>query len=166
MTSFGYRTVVLLHVLAVIVGYGSVVLDGVYSAQARRFRGAEAQAVASAHYTAATKFGEGFLYAVPVLGGVAVAASGGAQKGSAAWLWAGLAVFVGTIGVLHGLVKPARRRSLVLFGELTGKQQLGSEQGAELRELARLGQRLSVGSGLINLLLVVGLVIMIFKPGN
>ena len=166
VNSLGYKTAVLLHVLAVVVGFGSLVLDAVYAGQVRRFSGAEAQAVASAHYTATTKFGEGFLYSLPIFGIVAIATSAGAVALHDFWVWASLVVYLATVAALHGLVKPARRRSLVLLGELTGSRDTGRERPVEMKELARLGQRLSVGSGLINVLLFAALILMVFKPGN
>lgn len=162
----GYKLVVVLHILCAIVGFGAIALDSLYAAQTRRFRGPEAHAVAQAHYAATAKVSEPFLYALPVLGILAVLLSSSGAKISMGDSWVSMSflVYIATLGVLHGMVRPARRKALVLLGELAGAQNSGGAQPSQTATLAKLGQKLSLGSALINLLLVIAVILMVFKP--
>jgi len=155
-----YEAWLFLHVACVIIGYGGLALDLLYTNQLRRFSGAEAQAVARANWSASHKFAEWFLYGVPVFG-ILVALDADISLGDP-WLSASFLVYLLSLGVLHGLVNPARRQALVLLGELAG----GRGRQAQAAELARLGRMMSLGQTLFSLFGLIALALMIWQPGR
>lgn len=155
-----YEAWLFLHIACVIIGYGGVALDLIYTNQIRRFAGPEAHAVAAANWAASHKFAEWFLYGVPVFG-ILVALDADISLG-APWLSASFLFYLLSLGVLHGLVNPARRQALVLLGELAGR----GGSSAQGTELARLGRMMSLGQTLFSLLGVIALALMIWQPGG
>jgi hypothetical protein len=165
--SAGYNVFVLLHLVCVIVGYGAVAVDALATAQQRRFSGPEAQAVAQAGYGTSVKLATRVLYGVPIFGIVAVSLSKGDVSMGDAWVSAGFGLWIASIAVLHAVVVPGRRRSLVVLGELAGLR--GDEHGIvppQARELASLGRRIALGNGAIQLLALAAIAVMVWKPGG
>ena len=151
-----------LHIGCVIVGYGGVAMDLLYSNQIRRFAGPEAHAVASANWAVSHKVAEWFLYGVPIFG-ILLALDMDISFGSP-WLSASFLVYLLSLGVLHGLVNPARRQALVLLGELAG--QPTGDGRAQAAELSRLGRMMSLGQSVFSLLGVIALALMVWQPGG
>ena len=63
-----YQFFLFLHILAAIVGFGSVVLNGVYAAQARQRGGREGLAIFQANAFVTMRIAEYAIYAVFVFG--------------------------------------------------------------------------------------------------
>lgn len=167
MGSTGFDLLLILHIVCVIVGYGAVAYDSLGAGQARRFAGAEAYAVAQAGYTTSAKAAQRFLYGVPVFGIAAVAASNGRFSFADLWVSLAFAVYVASLGALHGIVLPAQRRVLVLQGELAGRERRSSPTSgpdSESAILAMLERRQALGRTLFHLLTVAALALMVFKP--
>jgi hypothetical protein len=162
--SAGYNVSVLLHLICVIVGYGALGIDWLSGTQSQRFQGGEAYAVAQARYTTTVKVATRFLYGVPVFGLLAVALSQGDISMGEAWISAALGVWLVSVGVLHGMVIPARRQMLVLLGELAGRPD--DAMSRLTTRLSTAGQKAALGQSLISLLTVAALVLMIWKPGR
>jgi hypothetical protein len=158
-----YEAWLFLHILCVILGYGAVALDLLYTNQIRRFSGAEAHAVAAANWAVSHKFAEWALYGVPVFG-LLIALDADISLGSP-WLSASFLVYLLSLALLHGLVNPARRQALVLLGELAGVRP-GSGRPAQATELGRLGRMMSLGQTLFSLLGAIALALMIWQPGG
>ena len=59
-----YKTLLVLHILTAIVGLGSVMLNGLYAAQAQKRQGPPGRAVSEANF-AVSSVGEYFIYAIP-----------------------------------------------------------------------------------------------------
>lgn len=77
-----YELLVFLHLVAVIVGIGGVMLDGLYAKQAMKGEGTEGVAVSEANFVAVSEanfavsdVAEKFIYAIPVFAILAVFAS-------------------------------------------------------------------------------------------
>lgn len=149
-----------LHIGCAMVGYGGIALDLVHTSQLRRFRGAEAYAVASADYAVSRSFAEYFLYGVLVFG-LTAALAADVSLGET-WLSASFLVYALSLAALHGLVNPARRRSLVLLGQLAGHGGVG-ERGQE-QQLAALGRRMALGQSIFVLTGMVALALMVWQP--
>ena len=66
--STAYKIVLVLHILAAILGFGSVMLNGVYASEVRRRPGPEGAAIADANYRVSFGVAMWFIYAVTVLG--------------------------------------------------------------------------------------------------
>jgi len=159
-----YRVFVFGHIACAIVGFGALALEAVVTGRLDRFDGPDAYAVARASYTSIVKIAEKFLYGLPLFGIGAVAASEGRISFADPWISASFLVYFVAIGVLHGVLNPARRRMLVLLGGLAGATATGSTVEPP-NELLGLGRRLRLGNALLNLTLAVALVLMIWQPG-
>ena len=157
------RLLTLVHVVCAVIGFGGLALHSLTVARLGRLDGAEAYAVARSDY-ARGRLAEKFLYVLPVAGVGAVWASDGRIGFGEAWLGIAAGVYVVALGVLHGVLGPARRRLLVLLGGLAGEPV--SNEGPLRLELGALGRRLSLGSAALDLLLVAALVLMIWQPGG
>src|SRR4051812_39913478 len=112
-----YKFVLVLHNLCAIVGFGAVLLNGVYGAQAKKRGGPGGLAVTEANEFA-SKIGEYFIYAVFVLGMALVGMSDKAWKFSQTWVWLSVVLYIVGLGVAHGVLIPGQKRMIVLQREL------------------------------------------------
>ena len=105
------------------------------------------------------KFAEWFIYAVPLLGIVLVLMSEDVFAFSQAWVSASFVLYIVAIGLFHGLHLPTVRRINAILKETAGGSQ------ASATELDQLGKKAGMVGGLLNLVTVVIVVLMVFKPG-
>lgn len=161
-----YKLVFLLHLIAVIVGFGTVFLNGVYGSIAKRRRGAEGLAVAEANYDVSVKWAEPFIYAVPVLGILLVLLSDDQFKFSQAWVSLSFLLYIVSIGVVHALHLPnLRRMNALMAGLVSSGPAPGSGLPPEVTELEAREKRAAAIGTALNLVLVVLVALMIWKPG-
>lgn len=151
--SFGFKLLLLLHIATVIVGFGGVVLAGVYNRKAMK-SGSAAANISSVNFEV-NKLCEYAIYLVPILGIGLVGASGGAYKFSQAWVSASFALYIVGVGIAHAVMIPSHRKLNAAL----------ASGGPSSPEVPALNQRLAVGGAVLDLLLVVILVLMIWKPG-
>lgn len=175
--SFLYKLMQYLHVTSAILGFGSVFFMGLYGKAASEKKGKEGYAISEA----ANKVGEGlatpFIYAVFVTGILMIVFSSGALKWSALWLELAIVLFVIAIGISHGLHRPNLKKMLALSGELA---EMGPPPGAgggnaggppaggpppQAIELEARGKKAALYGSILNLLVLVTLVLMVWKPG-
>ncbi|MBV8297292.1 MAG: DUF2269 family protein [Acidimicrobiia bacterium] len=157
VTSTGYRIVLALHLLAVIVGFGSVLLNGVYASKARRRGGAEGAAIAEANAEISFGVSMWFVYAIIIFGFALVGMSSKAIKFSQTWVWLSVALYVVIIGLVHGVHRPNVRR----LDELMRQGTAGDREEMERRE--RLAATIG---GVLIVLVVVVVFLMVLKPGG
>jgi len=164
--SDAYNIVKVLHILCAIVGFGAVTLNGLYGAQAKARGGAEAAAIGQAVYRVST-VGEYFIYAVFVLGIALVAMGNNLFDFGQTWLWLSMALYVTGLGLSHGVLRPRVRRMNALLVELAGSPGSGGTgPPPQAVELDALAKQVAATEMVLNLLLVVILVFMVFKPGG
>ena len=154
--STGFRIVLVLHILTVVFGLGSVSLAVVFAAQARRNPGPGVRLLIETQVRMVRLAGW-FVLAVPVFGFALVGMSDDVFSVSQTWVWTSLVVWVLVMGVLHGMVLGAGRRLLAALD--------AAGPGAPPEGVAALGQRLAVGTGVVALLTVVGVVLMVWQTG-
>lgn len=92
-----YKAVFVLHLVAVVVGFGTVALDGVTLRIAQRQGGSEGAAIGEATL-ALTRVARGFLLAVPVLGALLVVLSDGVWGFDQLWTVASLVLWFLAVG--------------------------------------------------------------------
>jgi len=155
IASTPYKIVLVLHILAAIVGFGSVMLNGVYGAEVRKRGGAEGAAIADANYRVSFGVAMYVIYTIPVLGLALVGMSDKAWKFSQTWVWLALLLWFVLVGLVHGVHRPNVRQ----LDELVRN---GSTDVAEMERRARLA---STMGAVLSLIVVVTLVLMVFKPG-
>lgn len=161
-----YKIVLTLHILCAIVGFGAVFLNALYGRQAQARKGPEGLAIAEANYMV-SKVGEYFIYAVVILGVALVLIGDPVVKFSQTWVWLALTLYVVGIGVSHGLLLPRVRRLMALANELnqSGPPAAGSGPPPQVIEMETIGKQVGIWGASLNLLLVVILTLMVFKPG-
>jgi uncharacterized membrane protein len=162
----GYRIVLVAHILFAIVGFGAVVLNGVYAAQMRSRKGPGALAIFEANFKV-SKIGQYCIYVVFVLGLALVGMSDKAWKFDQTWIWLSITLYVIATGISHGLLWPRVRRVGVLMREMVNA---GPPAGAggpppQALELEKIGPQLAMLGMTLNLFLVAILVLMVFRPG-
>jgi uncharacterized membrane protein len=158
-----YRTVLVLHVMTAIVGFGAVFLNGLYAAEAKKRQGPSGRAVIEANF-AVTKVGEKLIYAVPVLGILLVLVSDDAWSFSDTWIWLSMALYVVGIGVSHGVLIPGAKKIMALMLEMESGPPPAGGPPPQVAEIEALGKRQAMAGGFLDVLLVVLVGLMVFKP--
>ena len=164
--SDAYNIVKVLHILCAIVGFGAVTLNGLYGRQIKARGGAEAAAIGQAVYRVST-VGEYFIYAVFVLGIALVAMGNNLFDFGQTWVWLSMVLYITGLGLSHGVLRPRVRRMNALLVELAGSPGPGGAgPPPQAVELDALAKQVAATEMVLNLLLVVILVFMVFKPGG
>jgi uncharacterized membrane protein len=168
ITSTAYKIVLFLHILCAIVGFGTVFLNGLYGAQAKRRPGPGGLAIQEANLFV-SKIAEYFIYAVFILGIGLVSMSDDAWKFSQTWVWLAMLLYIVGIGVSHGVLFPNAKKMRDLAAEMVaaGPPPADAPPGPppQVAEMERRGKTLGAASTFLHLLLAVILVLMIWKPG-
>ncbi|HWH36114.1 MAG TPA: DUF2269 family protein [Acidimicrobiales bacterium] len=163
VTGWLYRTVLLLHILTVVVGFGAFIANASYARLARQRGGAEGLAISQASTAVTRQVALGAIYAVPLFGILLVVLSDGIFGFGDPWVSLSFLLYIVAVALLVAVVLPAQRRADQLGASLVA----GSAGGAGAQsELDALGRKLAASSGAFNLLFVVLLALMIFKPGS
>lgn len=164
MNSFGFHLMVLLHLITVIVGFGGVILNGLYAAQARKRPPAEGLAIMEANTFVSMQVAEKFIYAVPIFGFAAMGMSDEVYKFTQTWIWLSLLVYVIALGVSHAVLMPAVKRMLELQREVVASPPAGGPP-PQAAEMQALGQKIASSSMVLHVSLAIVLVLMVWKPG-
>src|SRR5947209_194309 len=157
ITSNAYRIVLALHILTAIVGFGSVLLNGVYAGKARARGGPEGGAIAQANYEVSFGWSIWFIYAVIILGLALVGMSDKLIKFGQTWVWLSIVLYLAIIGVVHGVHRPNVRRLNDLMGQGTA---------ADREEMERRGRLAEAMGAVMTVLVVVVVFLMVMKPGG
>jgi uncharacterized membrane protein len=164
VTSFAYKLVLLLHILSAIIGFGGVLLNGVYAARAKKRPPAEALAVVEANAWVSIRVAEIFIYLTAVFGLGLLGLSDKVWKFSQTWVWLALVVYVVALGISHGLLMPRVKKLIALMRAVAGSP-ASAGPPPEAAEAARLEPQIGGISVLLDVALVAILVLMIWKPG-
>jgi hypothetical protein len=135
-----YKLLLVLHILCAIIGFGSVYLNALYGQQIRKRQGREGIAIFDANFFV-TRVGQLFIYAVFVFGFALVLVSDDAWKFDQTWVWLAMALYVISLGVAHGVLLPAVKRMGVLMNEL------------------------AAAGAFLDIMVIVILALMVWKPG-
>lgn len=162
---WGYRVLLLLHILTAIVGIGAVFLNALYAAQARKRPGAPGRAVSEANF-AVSAIAEYVIYLVAVFGIVLVLVTD-AWDFDQTWIWLAIVLFVVALGISHGVLIPSHTKMNVLLAELEQAPAPGAAGGGAplLAQVDVLAKRQAAAGAVLDVIVVVFLVLMIWKPG-
>jgi uncharacterized membrane protein len=161
-----YKILLLLHIVTVVVGFGSVALNGVYAARAKKAGGREGVAVAEANTWVSEKVAEPFIYAVPIFGILLVVWSKDVYGFDQAWISLSFLLYIVGLAVAHAVVRPGARRMNALTAQLAASPGASpSGPPPEVAEVEALEKRLALGGAVLNVLVVVIIILMIWKPG-
>jgi uncharacterized membrane protein len=160
-----YRLVLTLHILSVVIGLGSVFLNGLYGAQAKSRRGAEGLAIAEANLKV-TKVAQIFIYLIPLFGIALVFMSDDVVDFGDTWVWLSLVLYLVALGLSHGLLLPAVQRMHVLMREMIAAGPPAGGPPPQAAEMEALGKRVGAVGAALDVLIVVIIGLMVFKPGG
>jgi uncharacterized membrane protein len=165
-----YKLVLALHILAAIVGFGGVFLNALYGQQAKSRRGREGLAIAEANYLV-SNIAEFVIYGVFIFGILLVLLSDEVWTFGQFWIWSSIALFIIGLGVAHAVLRPNVRRMNALMAELAemGSPPMGDSPGGpppQVSELEERGQRVGLAGTTLNVIVVLILFLMIWKPGS
>jgi uncharacterized membrane protein len=152
-----YQLVLVLHILAVIIGFGGMFIAGFYGNEARNRPGREGLAVAETTLKVTSLIPTMAVYTVPILGILLILLSDDTWKFSQPWIGISMALYVVLLVVAITQQVPAIRKMLALRSGAEGAQSL---------EMQALGRKVAIASGIVNLCWVVILFLMVFKPGH
>lgn len=162
-----YEIVKTLHILAAVVGFGAVMLNGFYGAAMKRQRGPEAAFMGRTVYEV-SEIATYFIYAVFLLGFAALGLSDSVWELDQTWIWSSIVLYVVGVGMSHGMLRPNVRRMNELMAELatTGPPPPGAGgPPPQVLELEERGKRQGMISMVLNLIVVVITYLMVAKPG-
>jgi uncharacterized membrane protein len=155
-TSGAYQAVMIVHILAVVVGFGALFVSSVYSVQGRRRGGAERAAISEANEFVATRVAAMAIYAVPILGIALIGMSDKVYKFSQAWVSTAFLLYLVMLAILLAVVRPSYRK---LNGLLRSPS---PDAGA----ISAVEKRMASFVGVNHLLVVVVIYLMVVKPGS
>jgi uncharacterized membrane protein len=158
--SGAYKFVLLLHLVSVVVGLGGVMLNGVYANLAAKGQGSEGVAISEANF-AVSNIAEKLIYLIPIFGIGLVFMSDDVWSFSQTWVWLSLVVYVVAIGLSHSTLIPGHKRLNVLGRQLAAGQ--GGQ--AEVDEMAAINKKMAPVGATLDLLAVVLIALMVWKPG-
>lgn len=153
LSGWGYNLVLTLHVLCVITGFGVILLNGIWGSSLSKLTG-DAAAAMGATLRKVSNVAEGFVYAVPVFGILAVVLSDKAHQFKAPWVSASFALYIVGIGISHGVLRPQTRK---LFA-------WAAEGNPATEERAATEKKVAAVSGVLHLVFAAILLLMVFGP--
>lgn len=112
-----------------------------------------------------SKVGTYFVYAVFLLGLVLVLMSDDVWSFGDTWIWASMLLYIVGIGLSHGIQQPSVRRMIALMEEMETAGSPAAGPPPQAAEMQELGKRLGATGATLNVLLVLILYLMVFKPG-
>jgi uncharacterized membrane protein len=167
--SDAYNVVLVLHILTVIIGLGAVFLNAIYGMQAKARQGPEALAIMQANFKV-TEIAQYFIYAIPIFGIALVFMSktDGIQfyDWDQTWIWLSLVLYIVALGLSHGVLMPSVKRMQVLVGEMIAAGPPAGGPPPQAAEMEQLGKRVAPVGATLNLLVIVIVALMVFKPGG
>jgi uncharacterized membrane protein len=149
-----YKLVLLLHILAAIIGFGGMFIAGFYGIESRRLPGDEGLVVAQATLKVSGQVPTVAVCAVPILGILLILMSDDVWQFSQAWISLSFLLYFVLMGLATGLQVPTIRKLVALRAA-----------GGNATQVEALGKRAAAVGAVVNVLWVITLALMVFKPG-
>jgi hypothetical protein len=163
-----YKLVYLLHLGAVIVGFGSAIVGSFLAARARDLAPAEQRVLVRVANQVGRALTTGPVVAAGLLCLVLVLLSEDTFTFAQMWISLAFLLYFGVVGVLVFLVNPNARAMDGLGDALAGGSVTASKTGGPPREAAELAERAKKAAaftGIVHLLWLLLLIDMVWKPG-
>ncbi|MEO5842857.1 MAG: DUF2269 family protein [Acidimicrobiales bacterium] len=157
-----YKVVLLLHILCAIVGFGGVMLNGIYAVASRKAIGHGALALVRAN-AKATKIAELFIYAVPIFGLALIGMSDDGWAFDQTWVWLAVVLYAIALAVAVGLLLPSARQYERVVAQIESAAAAPTPEAEST--LDGLLKKQGALGGSLHVLTVVLLYLMIWKPG-
>lgn len=152
-----YNVVLVLHILASIIGFGGMFIAGFYGNEARSLPGREGLAVAQTTLKVTGGIPTVAVVAVPILGILLILMSEDTIKFSAMWVSLSFLLYFVLMGLATGLQVPTIRKMVAM--------RAGAD-GAQSTQMQAMGKKVATVSAVVNVLWVIILILMVFKPGQ
>lgn len=152
-----YNVVLVLHILAVIVGFGGMFIAGFYGNAAKNRPGPEGLAVAETTLKVTGQVPTAAVLAVPVLGILLILMSDDTWKFSEAWISMSLLAYIVLIALAVAVQVPTIQKMVAM-------RQAGEANDAPAMRAA--AKKVASISGIVNVLWMLTLILMVFKPGH
>jgi len=150
-----YTLLKIVHIVTVVVGIGTVSLNGIYGAKAKAAGPNGGAAISRANFDV-SMVAELFIYAIPVTGiAMLFANDGHGFEFADTWVWLSTLLYVVALGISHAVVIPSHRRMNEVMAA-----------GPPTAEAEALEKKLAGGGTALDLLAVVIIVLMVWKPGT
>jgi uncharacterized membrane protein len=161
-----YKFLLVLHLLTVVVGFGAVMLNGIYAARAKKAGGREGVAIAEANTFVSDKVAELFIYAVPIFGILLILVSDDVWAFDQKWISFSFLLYLIGLGLSHGLLRPTVKKLNALTAQLAAAGPMPSAGGPppEVAEVEALGKRAGLVGAILNVIVVVVIALMVWKP--
>ena len=166
VNDFGYRVLFLLHILFVVVGFGSSFAYPALASRARRLPPAEGHAIGHATLGISKGVTTYPIWAAGLVGIILVGVSN-EWKFSQAWVSIAFVLFFAAVIFAWFVHMPNLRKMDALQEELLAGAPSGSGgPPPQVAELQARGKRAGMYSGLLHLAFLVLVIDMIWKPGS
>ena len=152
-----YELVLVLHILAVIIGFGGMFISGFYGNEAAKRPGREGLAVGETTTKVTALAPTMAIYTAPILGILLILLSDDTWKFSEAWISLSFLLYAALVVVLVTQVAPTSKKIVASRAAAGGEM---------TPEIVADGKKLATMSAVVNVLWVVVLVLMVFKPGH
>lgn len=152
-----YNVVLVLHILASIIGFGGMFIAGFYGNESRNLPGREGLAVAQTTLKVTGQIPTVAVCAVPILGILLILMSEDAIKFSAMWISLSFLLYIVLMGLATGIQVPTIRKMVAM--------RAGAE-GASSMQVQAMGKKVATVGAIVNVLWVLILILMVFKPGQ
>ena len=147
-----YTFLKIVHIVTVVVGIGTVTLNGLYGAKAKAAGPNGGVAIGRANYDV-SMVAEYFIYAIPVTG-ILMMLVEDYWEWSETWVWLSIVLYVAALGISHAVQMPSAKRMNDLMAA-----------GPPNAETEALEKKLAGGGTALNLIAVAIIVLMVWKPG-
>jgi Predicted integral membrane protein (DUF2269) len=160
-----YNVFLLLHILAAIIGFGGILLNGFYGIEAGKRPGPAGRAVSEANLKV-SQIAMYFIYAVPVFGFALSGTSDDTFKMSQTWLWLAFVLWLAIVGVCHAILFKGHKRINVLLAEIETAPRPAGGRPPQAVEIQAIGKQLASVSVAIDVAVIVVLYLMVWRPGS
>lgn len=158
-----YKALLVLHILSAIVGFGTVFLNGLRGVEAKKRKGPEGLAVMDTTI-AVSDVAMKVIYLVFVFGVALVLTSDDAYQFGDLWVGLSMGLYLVAMGVSHGVLRPNVHRMRALSAELVATPPAPGGPPPQVAEMEQRGKTVAIASVFLNLMVVVILSLMIWKP--
>jgi uncharacterized membrane protein len=153
-----YNIVLVLHIAAAIIGFGGTFVSSFYALEARNRPGREGSVIAATAVSVTDKVPTMAVYSVPVLGILLVLLSDDAWKFSQVWISLSFLLYIAIVVVTLVVYRPTQRHLVAARNRI--------DEGGPNSGLAADERKAASVAGVLNVLWVVVLFLMVFKPGR
>jgi uncharacterized membrane protein len=161
-----YKLFLFLHILCAVVGFGGVLLNGAYAAQAQKRPGPGGLAISEANEFISGKIAEMFIYAVFVFGIITAIIGRPVVKFDQGWLSGAMGLFVVGLAIAHAVLIPGHRKINNLLREMAAGPAPSAGPPPQVAQVEALGKRQALFGMLNSLIFLIILFLMVVKPGG